>query len=156
MSRAYIDLRFAPNWDLIDSAREFVLGFFSVALSDRALAEHLCLAVHELVENAIKYYRSDEARIRVEVDGDGPIRIAVENHAVSEEISVLLEEVKAISTAADPLAFYRGRIEETLSRGDGRSRIGLARIRCEAQMKLECHVSGGVVRMVALRERCAA
>jgi hypothetical protein len=152
MRRAYIDLQFAPHWELIDPAREFLLSFFSVALDDTTLGEQVCLAAHELMENAIKYSPNDEAKIRVEVDGNGPITIAVENQALAEHIPQLLAEVRAIREADDPLAFYRRKMEESSSRSDGKSCLGLARIRCEAGMLLECRVDeSGLVRMIAVR-----
>lgn len=155
MSRAYIDLQFAPHWELIDPAREFLLHFFSVALDDERIGSEVCLAAHELMENAIKYSPNDEAKIRIEVDSDGIIQIAVENDASREQIQLLLAEVSAVAAASDPLAFYRQKMLESSSRPTGRSGLGLARIRCEANMSLACEIDDTRVRMIATRRLAA-
>jgi hypothetical protein len=149
--RAYVDLRFAPHWDLIDPAREFLRRFFSVTLHDDEAGDQLCLAAHELMENAIKYSPNDEANVRVEVDGDGTIRITVENQVTSEQLARLRDEVRELNAAPDPLAHYRLRMEEASERSDGKSGLGLARIRCEAGMTIACKATADRVRVTATR-----
>jgi hypothetical protein len=152
--KSYIDLQFAPNWDLIDPAREFLQAFFAHALKDELVASQVSMAAHELMENAVKYSPTDDAKIRVEVgDDDGPIRICVENPADPANVAVLLDEVRQAGEATDTLAFYRRKMEEAYQRSDGKSCLGLARIRCEGQMDLDCHITGNVVRMIAIRHR---
>jgi hypothetical protein len=151
MRRAYVDLQFAPHWELIDPAREFLLQFFSVALKDPRIGSEVCVAAHELMENAIKYSPNDEAKVRIEVSTDGDIVIAVENVVAPEQVPNLLAEVRAIADAPDPLAYYRQRMADAAARTDGRSCLGLARIRCEANMALDCQVHGDRVRVIARR-----
>lgn len=152
MRRAYIDLRFAPHWELISPAREFLLSFFTHTLSNPVVASQISMAAHELMENAIKYSPTDEAKIRVEVDSAGPVQLTVENEALEEHIPIVMAEVKAASEAEDAFAYYRSKMEQALSRVDGKSCLGLARIRCEGQMTLRCEVVGRTVRMIAVRD----
>jgi hypothetical protein len=152
VSRAYVDLKFVAHWELINTAREFLLAFFQIALCDAAVAGAVSLAAHELMENAIKYSPDVEAHIEGEIDDDGRIRISIENRATAEAARQLVAEVEATNAAPDPLAWYRRKMEESLTRGDGKSGLGLARIRCEARMSIECAVTDEhVVRVTAVR-----
>jgi hypothetical protein len=151
MRRAYIDLQFAPHWELIDPAREFLLRFFSIVLKDDRIGGEVCLAAHELMENAIKYSPNDEAKVEIEVNSDGAIHISVENQAQPEQIARLDAEIGAACAAVDPLAYYRLKMEESVERTDGKSCLGLARIRCEANMMLSYRVEGDRVRVTATR-----
>jgi hypothetical protein len=149
--RAYINLQFAPHWELIDPAREFLLSFFTHTLARPMVASQISMAAHELMENAVKYSPTDEARIRIEVDSTGPVQLIVENEALEEHIPILLAEVQAATEAKDPFVFYRQKMELALTRSDGKSCLGLARIRCEGQMSLRCEIEGNIVRMIAVR-----
>ncbi len=156
MKRGYVDLHFAPHWELIDPAREFLLRFFTIVLEDERAGGEVCLAAHELMENAIKYSPNDEATVRVEVGGESGVRISVENQAAPEQAAELQAAVRAIAEAPDPLAHYRGLMEVASTRTDGKSGLGLARIRCEANMRLACEVRGDRVCVVATRDLPAA
>ena len=152
MTRAYVDLCFAPHWELIDPAREFLQRFFSVTLASAKIAGQVGLAAHELMENAIKYSPNDEASVRVEIRGGGLVTIAVENDAIEANIATLRAEVDAVSSALDPQAFYREKMQFSIERTDGKSCLGLSRIRCEAEMDLRCEVEQSKVRMIASRQ----
>ena len=151
MPRAYVDFHFAPNWELIDPAREFLQKFFAISLKDEQVAGQVGLAAHELMENAIKYSPNDEARVRVEIKSGDSIRIAVENDALEGHLAVLVAEVEALRAAPDPLAYYQQKMLQSFERTDGKSCLGLARIRCEAEMSLEVEVDASKVRMIATR-----
>lgn len=155
MSRAFVDLRFAPHWAVIDPAREFLQAFFACSLTDERLVAAVGVAAHELMENAIRYSPNDQAHIRVEIDTDGPIRITVENDARPEHIPRLVAEVGAIATASDPAAYYHHKLDEATRLDDGASHLGLARVHHEAAMHIECTVEGQRVRVVAERRERA-
>ena len=152
MSRAYVDFHFAPNWELIDPAREFLQKFFTITLANDEFAGLVGLAAHELMENAIKYSPNDEARVRVEIDSGQSVLIAVENDSLPEHVESLLAEVNALQSAADPAAYYQQKMLESYERTDGKSCLGLSRIRVEAGMQLKCEIIGARVRMTATRE----
>jgi hypothetical protein len=157
MKRAYFELQIQPVWEVIDPTREFLLSFFSAALDSHEIAHKVCVAVHELLENAVKYSREDWIAIRAIVDHDlKQLNIAVENPAMPEHIPVLQAEVRAAQQARDPMAFLMQKIAESCSRQDGKSCVGLARVRCEAEMWLDCVVKDGVVCLVAKRSTVAA
>ncbi len=153
MNRTYFDLKFAPNWAMIEPAREFLLSFLSVALDNREAASQVCLAAHELMENAIKYSADETAHVQLEVSLDGPIVLSVENTIRPEHVEALLAEVHAANEAVDPFEFYQKKMIESLSRPSGKAGLGLARIRWESQMTLTCEVRDGVARVVGTRER---
>ena len=55
MPRAYVDLHFAPNWELIDPAREFLQKFFSITLRNEEIAGQVGLdpATGTIVEGGV-------------------------------------------------------------------------------------------------------
>jgi hypothetical protein len=152
INNTYFDLRFAPNWAMIEPAREFLFNFLAIALQDRDVASQICIAAHELMENAIKYSADEAAHIQVELLAAGPIRLSVENAIRPEHVDNFINEVRAAQKAEDAFAFYQKKMVESLARADGKAGLGLARIRWESQMSLYCEVKDGVARITCVRE----
>ena len=50
-------------------------------MKNESVAGQISMTAHELMENAVKYSRSDEAKIRIEVIDEGAVEISVENTA---------------------------------------------------------------------------
>ena len=151
MRQACFALRIEPVWEMIDPVREFLLRFLSDTLKDEALGAQVCVAAHELMENAVKYSQEDWIAVETTLQ-PGRLMVAVENPAHPAHLPVLLAEVRAAQAAPDPMAYLQQKIRAACERQDGKSCVGLARVRCEAGMSLDCQVRGGVVRVVALRD----
>lgn len=151
MRASFVELRFQSQWELVSAARELLLRFFELATGDAALAEKAALAAHELMENAVKYSLDDRVLARMEVEAGGTLRITVESRARPQHLPLLLREIEAVANAPDPLAYYREQMEQAARRTDGKSGLGIARIRCEGGMSLSCSVEGDTVRVIAER-----
>jgi hypothetical protein len=138
---------------MVNATREYLLAMLTHTLIDAALAGQVALAAHELIENAIKYSHPNAPKIRLEVvERAGAIAVTVENEARREDIASLLTEITAVCESKDPLAYYRNKIDQAISRTDGRSCLGLARIRFESQMHIKWSISGRRVRITAIRK----
>jgi len=138
-SDGYIEIRFGPRWKYISPARVFIQNFIAIALSDQTKADSLAMATSELLENAVKYGASEDTQCVVRASpATGIIEASVTNHTTAEgaaELQVLYHKIMT----GDPLEAYIAQMREAAIRTDGKSQLGLARIRYEtgADMKLE-------------------
>lgn len=143
---ASVEIRFAPNADLISAVRRFVSTFYQDVLGDAALASRMALAAHELLENAVKYSTDGETRTILEVIFEPAPLVSVStwNRAGAENIHKLEEIFHAMALEPDAGVFYQHAMRQTATRTDG-SGLGLARIQAEAEMALSCSIDAGLV-----------
>ena len=142
MKDGYIELRFGPRWKYIAVVRAFIQNFLVVSFSDDARADKIAMAASELLENAVKYANGEETRIRVALSGkSGDIDIAVSNKATPEAAAALSAMWKSVMTG-DPLEAYVARMREAATRSDGKSQLGLVRIRYETGADMNLKVDG--------------
>lgn len=137
-TRAYVELSFAPSWDLISDVRRFVSVFYERMLQQTDAASRVALAVHELLENATKYSTDGVAHMRLEVgEGEPPsaLLVRIRNRSSSEEIDQLREQFALMAAGGDPVDYYHQLIRTRALNRD-RAGLGLARIQAEAEMKL--------------------
>jgi hypothetical protein len=132
-----IEIRFGPRWKFISPARIFIQNFVAVALSDRVKADAVAMATNEMLENAVKYGTSDDTHCVVQAHDTGVIEASVTNQASEQsahELKVIYDKIMS----GDPLEAYIVQMREAATRTDGKSQLGLARIRYEtgAEMKL--------------------
>ena len=148
---AYLELMFRPNVDLISIVRRFVTEFYDLIFIDPETSSRLALATHELLENAVKYSTNGETRLRVEVTRDSSpciVSIRTWNDASPANISVLKQTCETLTAAKDTFEHYQQQMRETVRREEG-SRLGLGRIRAEADMTINCEAKGSLVCVTA-------
>jgi hypothetical protein len=137
----HIQLRFGPKWHFIAPARTFIQNFMGVTVTNKSKAESIAMAVSELMENAIKYGDAGEVEISVYSEGEEGLLVAeVSNQSHSESISDLQNSFKKVM-AGDPLEAYIMMMRESATRDDGKSQLGLARIRYEANADIKLIVT---------------
>jgi len=136
-----IELRFGPRWKFISPARVFIQNFVAVALSDRVKADAVAMATNELLENAVKYGSSDDTHCRIEAHSEtGVIEASVSNQA-SEQSAHDLKSIYDKIMEGDPLEAYIVQMREAAMRTDGKSQLGLARIRYETGAEMRLNIS---------------
>lgn len=155
MDAARFELTFRPNVQLVSVVRRFVAEFYQRFLVDADGAARVALATHELLENAVKYSRDGETRIRIEVWPQAAprhVRLQLRNRAEPRHVAALREIVEAIDRAPDASSYYQTLITAKARERAPTSGLGLARIFAEADMRLGCTVDGDLVEIEASAE----
>jgi hypothetical protein len=141
----YIELKFGPRWKYIAVARAFIQNFLAVGFADDTRADKIAMAASELLENAVKYAAGEETRVRVCLSaGTGEVEISVSNQASPEAINELKAAWDSVMSG-DPLEAYLRMMREAATRSDGKSQLGLVRIRYETGGKMALDNQGDLV-----------
>lgn len=137
----YIELKFGPKWKYISAARAFIQNFLGISIGDQEKADKLAMAASELLENAVKYSVNSETLMKVTVDSAGRmVRVTVSNQAGHEQCGVLDSIFKEIMSKS-PLEAYVDRMKAAATREDGKSQLGLVRIRYEVGPEMKLQIS---------------
>ena len=103
------------------------------------------MAASELLENAVKYAEGEETRVRVSLSSNSSeVSISVSNKANKEAIDALRAIWGSVMTG-DPLEAYLKMMREAATRSDGKSQLGLVRIRYETGGAMSLKAEGDVV-----------
>jgi hypothetical protein len=145
----HMELSFGPRWTYIGCVRGFVAHFFAIGLEDKIHAERISLAVSELLENAVKYSSGPDTTVSASILGKhNKVVACVENQSTPENIEELQGELKGICEKA-PEEAYMAKLQEAANRTDGKSQLGLARIRYETGAVLTVSINGNRVHVEA-------
>ena len=149
----YIELAFGPRWKYIAVVRGFVQNFLAVSLADDAKADKIAMAASELLENAVKYANGEETKVSMTVTPDKAraMTISVSNKATPDSIKTV-KELFAKVMAGDPLEAYVAMMREAATRSDGKSQLGLVRIRYETGCKLSLETTDDTVKFTLILE----
>lgn len=141
----YIELKFGPRWKYIAVVRAFIQSFLAISFSDDSRADKIAMAASELLENAVKYAEGEETRVRVSLSSNSSeVSISVSNKANKEAIDALRAIWGSVMTG-DPLEAYLKMMREAATRSDGKSQLGLVRIRYETGGAMSLKAEGDVV-----------
>lgn len=136
-----IELKFSSDWKYIALTRQFIQNFLMISSGDQDKADKFSTSISELLENAIKYSTDKRPHMYVHVDKDtGSLTGIVENYSTPEAI-VGLKELYATVMTGTPMEAYVNQMKLAATRDDGKSQLGLARIRFEAGANLEMDVT---------------
>ena len=145
------ELTFRPDLELVTDVRAFVEQLYQRVLHDKELSGRLAIATHELLENAVKYSLDGETSLRIDVApaaGARAIAVRTRNRADARHVTTLRGYLDEMQASDDPTAYYLSRMRRAAGGADV-SQLGLARIRCEAEMQLSCSVEGDTVTVQA-------
>ncbi|HWO24236.1 MAG TPA: hypothetical protein VNO30_36080 [Kofleriaceae bacterium] len=145
------ELTFRPDLELVTDVRTFVEQLYQRVLHDKDLSGRLAIATHELLENAVKYSLDGETSLRIDVAptaGAPAIAVRTRNRAEARHVTTLRGYLDEMRASDDPTAYYLTRMRRAAG-GTHVSQLGLARIRCEAEMQLSCSVEGDTVTVQA-------
>jgi hypothetical protein len=141
----YIELRFGPRWKYISVVRAFIQSFLVVGFLDNARADKIAMAASELLENAVKYATGEETSISVAISAlDDTVDISVSNRASPEAIAALKSKWETVMSG-DPLDAYVQMMRDAAMRNDGKSQLGLVRIRYEIGGEMDLDVKDDLV-----------
>lgn len=146
--RTVLFMRMSPPWVFIDEIRRFVGSFCACACPAAARDEHLALAVHELVQNAVTCCDAAPVELSLEVDVPADrVSVQVSNACTAEEAAALKQRIDRMNREPDALRSYFLTMSE--SRAAERGGLGLARIRFESQLELAAFPGPGRVTVQA-------
>jgi hypothetical protein len=148
-SRPFIELRFGPKWKYISTVRTFIQNFLAITLENQIKADKISMAVSELVENAVKYSNQEDTFIRLEQKLDGTaIEVAVYNHTEESQANKLKEFMVELEKFP-ALEGYMEMMRRSANAPEGKSQLGLARIRYEAEAQLNIAYENNVMKVRA-------
>lgn len=144
----FCELSFQRRPELVSIVRRFVSDFYDRTLSDPDASSRIALATHELLENAVKYARDGQAKVRIEVRAKGSsahVKIRTRNCAAPEDTAYIERTITEMRGSSDPNLYYLDVIRRNARRTEG-SGLGLARIHAEAEMEVsvKCGRNGTV------------
>jgi len=146
-SPALFELTFQPSFELVPEVRDFVESLYLRILRDADLSGRLAIATHELLENAVKYSSDGATSLRVEVvpnAGACAVVVQTRNRADDQHVATLRGYLDEMRASGDPTGYYYQRMRRA-ARDASASQLGLARVQCEAEMRLSCTIEGDTV-----------
>lgn len=136
-----IELTFGANWKYISITRQFIQNFILISSGDQDRADHFSTSISELLENATKYSTNNKPYMFVHVNKKSKeLTGIVENYASDEAIAGLQDLYDKVMLGT-PMEAYVEQMKLAATRDDGKSQLGLARIRFEAGAQLDLNIS---------------
>jgi hypothetical protein len=148
MSIRVVRLSFSlpPLQRWISPTRCYIADILRAVLIDDTEVDRVAIAVHEILENCVRYSNGEHVRFEFEVNQEGSaatVSIRTTNSALKSHVTELCRKIDAIARAADPIAHYDEVIRDSLT-GLGTS-FGLARVRAESDVHLSYQIQKDVV-----------
>ncbi|GEM_PF-1740748 len=139
-----------PGTDVLEVAHQFIESLAGASFRP-GLASRIAIASYELLANALAY-GSLGRDIQFELlDLGDRVAVRVSNEAVRSRIELLVERVGRLQK--DPQAVFLEEMRRYATQGIQRAMLGLARVRHEAAMNLDCEHAGGRVTVSASLEK---
>lgn len=140
------------TWDSSPDLEQF-LGFISAYCKGRfstSLAERVTLTSTELLDNAVRYGSlARDFTYRLAIEG-GYVTVSMQNTTVPARIEMLSAQLRRLESA--PEQVYAAELERSMGPSSGRrSMLGLARIRHEAEMRIDLQTEANDV---IIRAQC--
>lgn len=146
-----LSLTFSRQWRHVPLVRTFIQTFLLANMVDqsRTTPDRVAMAAGELMENAVKYSAQDKIHLTVEIfqQARPSLRLSIENKASPEnqaEVAAIFRRI----TEGDSMETYLAMMKEAALRGDGRSQLGLIRIRHESGCHLRLNTTADAVQFI--------
>jgi hypothetical protein len=152
--RAYFEMTFAPNLELVSVVRQFIGTFYETVYGEPDTIHRVALAAHELLENAIKYSIDGETTIRMDIER-GPTTtfvISTRNRATADHARILKARLDELNASGDVDAHYMSLLARSAASKHSGG-LGLGRVASEAEMDLSFSIHDGVLIELKARTR---
>lgn len=158
LKHAYFDMTFAPSLELVSNVRVFITKFFDSVVRDVDLVDRVGVAVHELLENAIRYSLDGVTAVRIDMvrGPDVAVTIRTRNLARPEDIERVRSNVAELTAAPDAGAHYQYLMQKSLGTPAHVSGLGLGRVAAESEMDLVLEVVADSIQLTASTRKVQA
>ena len=149
-ARTAVSFSLERSHSLAGKIANWLIDFCQMTIGDRETTSRLHMAAHELIENVLKYGSTPEVGLEFELERSATesiVRIKTRNTADPQQLEEVTRRVTELRAAPDPVAYYDRLIRSTAP-VIGMSGLGLARIRAEAGLEVDCSVEGREVSIV--------
>ncbi|MEY2931503.1 MAG: hypothetical protein RL033_2252 [Pseudomonadota bacterium] len=149
-ARTAVSFSLERSHSLAGKIANWLIDFCQMTIGDRETTSRLHMAAHELIENVLKYGSTPEVGLEFELERceqHSIVRLRTRNTASPQQLEEVIRRVQELRAAADPVAYYDRLIRSTAP-VLGVSGLGLARIRAEAGLDVDCSVNGQEVSIV--------
>lgn len=144
-------LSFRPEVGLISATRRYAADLLGSVLEDADATSRVVLAIHELLENTLKYSSDGQALLELVVASDDrgrpSVRVLASNRTTPERAAELGRRIEELSGDRDLMELYVSMMQKSVHRAG--SGLGLARIRVESEMELSYVQEGDRVTVTA-------
>jgi hypothetical protein len=140
----HLSMHFSPTFDLITTAREFVMQFYDAILDDPDATSRVALTAQELLENATKYSADGTTILEIDVtkeESGHVLSVRTSNGADPKHLSELQRRFDAMDRSKDAFGYYTDLMRRT-AKDEEVSGLGLARVWAEAEMDVRCSIVG--------------
>ena len=149
-ARTAVSFSLERSHSLAGKIANWLIDFCQMTVGDRETTSRLHMAAHELIENVLKYGSTPEVGLEFELERceeHSIVRLRTRNTANPQQLEEVMRRVHELRAATDPVAYYDRLIRATAP-VMGVSGLGLARIRAEAGLDVDCSVNGQEVSIV--------
>lgn len=150
----FIRVEFAPSSGCLGSLVAVVTDFCRNVIDDPDVIFAFRMAAFELTENIVKYCSGDRAIVEISVDNTkrGPeLVLTTQNEASPERLCDADERLLASEAAKDPVQHFDTLVRDSI-KSPNESRLGLGRLRAEADLRVLHHTEGSML-TVEVRRR---
>lgn len=140
----FIRVEFAPSCGCLGSLVAVVTDFCRNVIDDPDVIFAFRMAAFELTENVVKYCTGDRALLEVSVDNTihgAELVLSTQNETTPERLADADERLRATESAVDPVEHFDQLVQDSL-KSPNESRLGLGRLRAEADLRLSHHAQG--------------
>ena len=149
----FIRVEFAPSCGCLGSLVTVVTDFCRNVIDDPDVVFAFRMAAFELTENIVKYCSGDRAVVEISVDNNKEgveLVLATQNEASSERLRDADERLLASEAALDPIEHFDKLVRDSI-KSPHESRLGLGRLRAEADLRLSHHTHGSMLNVEVRR-----
>lgn len=134
---SYLDISFNPRWDYIPLTRKYLENFLMFNVQNKQIVAKIIIVASELLENAIKYSYADGVRTHIRKNKKNrKVELKVSNSTKKIDAERLINYINEINRYPDPFKFYLDRMKQSIIRNDGKTGLGLSRIKYEGNAML--------------------
>jgi len=146
-----IEFKFNPSWEYLVHMWDFIYSLLNNQFDKHERVGLIAMSINELLENAVKYHdrsvpkSSRGVRFKLIIDKlNRQVICDVSNPATSEHLEIFQKEYESVQTE-DTKDILLEKLERAATREDGKSQLGLIRVRHEGKGDMKVSVVKNII-----------